>query len=82
MAKFMQVKIKKWGNSPSVRIPSSVMKATGLKVDATVDVREENGLIIIQPIRENTLADLLAAITPDNLHGEMDSGGPVGNEAL
>jgi antitoxin MazE len=82
MAKFMQVTIKKWGNSPSVRIPSAVMKATGLQVDSRVDVREENGVIIIQPIREHTLADLVAAITPDNLHGETDFGGPLGKEVL
>lgn len=82
MAQPMQVTIKKWGNSPSVRIPSAIMKATGLQVDAKVDVREENGLIIIQPIRENTLAELVAGITRDNLHGETDMGPPLGNEAL
>jgi antitoxin MazE len=82
MAKFMHVTIKKWGNSPSVRIPSAIMKATGLHVDAKVDVREENGLIIIQPLRENTLSELVAGITPDNLHGETDMGAPMGNEAL
>ena len=82
MANPMQVTIKKWGNSPSVRIPAAIMKAAGLQVDAKVDVREENGVIVIQPIRENNLADLVAAITPDNVHGEMDFGGPVGKEAL
>jgi antitoxin MazE len=82
MATLMQVTIKKWGNSPSVRIPAAIMKATGLQVDAKVDVREENGVIVIRPIRENNLADLVAAITPDNLHGETDFGGPAGKEAL
>lgn len=82
MATYMQVTIKKWGNSPSVRIPAAVMKAAGLQVDAKVDVREENGVIIIQPIRENTLAELIDGITPDNLHGETDFGAGVGNEAL
>lgn len=78
----MQVTIKKWGNSPSVRIPAAVMKAVQLQVDAKVNVREENGRIIIEPVREHSLADLVAGITPDNLHGAVDFGGPVGNEVL
>lgn len=82
MATFMQVTIRKWGNSPAVRIPSAVMKAAGLEVDATVDVAEENGVIVIRPLRENSLAELLAAITPENLHGEEDFGAAIGNEAL
>ena len=82
MATVMQVTIRKWGNSPAVRIPSAVMKAAGLDVDATVDVSEENGVIVIRPLRQNSLADLLAAITPENLHGEEDFGPAIGNEAL
>lgn len=80
----MQVLVKKWGNSASVRIPVSVMEATRLKLDDPVDVREEGGRIIIEPIRVQAydLAQLLAGITPDNLHGETDFGPAVGAEAL
>lgn len=78
----MHVTVKKWGNSPSVRIPAAIMKAVQLQVDAKVDVREENGRIIIEPVREHSLANLVAGITPDNLHGAVDFGGPVGNEVL
>lgn len=78
----MQVTIKKWGNSPSVRIPAAVMKAAHLEVDAKVSVREEAGRIIIEPVLEHSLADLVAGITSDNLHGVEDFGGPVGNEVL
>lgn len=78
----MQVTIKKWGNSHSVRIPAAVMKAARLEVDAKVSVREEGGRIIIEPVQELSLADLVAGITPDNLHGAVDFGGPVGNEVL
>lgn len=78
----MHVTVKKWGNSLSVRIPAAIMKAVHLQVDAKVDVREENGRIIIEPVREHSLADLVAGITPDNLHGAVDFGGSVGNEAL
>ena len=78
----MQVIIKKWGNSPSVRIPAAIMKASRLHVDAKVDVREEDGRIIIEAVREHTLADLVAGITADSLHGEVDFGDAVGSESL
>jgi antitoxin MazE len=48
-----------------------------------VDVREESGRIVIEPVRrkEYTLSELLKGITPENLHEEVDFGGPVGKEA-
>lgn len=79
----MRVIVKKWGNSASVRIPAGIMEAARLSLDAPVDVREERGRIIIEPIRsEYDLAVMLAGITPENLHSEMDFGTPVGKEIL
>lgn len=80
----MQVTVKKWGNSASVRIPAGIMQAARLHLDDLVDVREQDGRIVIVPIRndEYDLAQLLAAITPENLHGELDFGAPVGQELL
>lgn len=80
----MQVTVKKWGNSASVRIPAAVMEAAHLRLDDAVDVREEDGRIVIEPIRPKAyeLDPLLAAITPDNLHAEVDFGPTVGNESL
>ena len=46
----MQVQVKKWGNSASVRIPASVLAAASLRIDQAVDVREEGGRVIIEPI--------------------------------
>jgi antitoxin MazE len=46
----MKAVVKKWGNSASVRIPASVLAAAGLKLDQPVDVREESGRVIIEPI--------------------------------
>jgi len=46
----MRASVKKWGNSPSVRIPAAVMAASGLKLDQKVDVRAEDGRVIIEPI--------------------------------
>ena len=78
----MRTMVKKWGNSASVRIPAAVMEAARLDLDDPVDVREESGRIIIEPEqrKEYDLDELVKAITPGNLHEEVDFGGPVGKE--
>ncbi len=80
----MRVNVKKWGNSSAVRIPSAVMDAADFRIDDTVDVRAEGGKIVIELVRETDydLDQLLDRITPENLHGSIDFGGPVGKEAL
>lgn len=80
----MKAVVKKWGNSASIRIPASVLTAAGLTLDQPVDVREESGRIVIEPLTvvEYDLADLLAGITPENIHPEVDFGAPVGRELL
>ncbi|MGH7024037.1 MAG: AbrB/MazE/SpoVT family DNA-binding domain-containing protein [Caulobacteraceae bacterium] len=78
----MRVTVRKWGNSASVRIPAPVMEAARVRLDQQVDVREERGRIIIEPVRAPTfdLAALVAGITDENRHGEIDFGRPVGKE--
>lgn len=79
----MRVQVKKWGNSASVRIPASVMAAASLELDQAVDVREEDGRIVIEPVRapDIDLDALLTRMTPDTFHDEADFGRPVGEEA-
>lgn len=80
----MKAVVKKWGNSASVRIPSSVMQAANLVLDDPVEVREESGRIVIEPVRRKKydLDELVKRITRRNLHEEVEFGGPVGKEAL
>jgi antitoxin MazE len=79
----VRVTVKKWGNSAAVRIPASVMQATRLRLDEAVDVREEEGRIVIEPVRRKTydLDKLLKGITPKNQHDAVDFGAAVGKEA-
>lgn len=79
----MRAVVKKWGNSASVRIPATVLRAAQMRLDEPVDVREESGRIVIEPMRrkEYDLAELLRGITRDNLHDEVQFGRPVGKEA-
>jgi antitoxin MazE len=79
----MNIYVRKWGNSAAVRIPASALAAAGLKPDDAVEVREENGRIVIEAAR-GAAADLDAlveAITPENLHEEIDSSARQGREA-
>jgi antitoxin MazE len=80
----MRVIVKKWGNSASVRIPAAIMQAAKLSLDTPVNVREENGRIIIEPDQspEFLLDDLLDGITNENAHEAIETGGPLGQEAL
>ncbi len=79
----MRILVRKWGNSASVRIPTGIMEAARLELNDAVDVREEGGRIVIEPIRpEFTLAQLLEGVTPENIHTEVDFGGPEGKESL
>ena len=78
----MEVIIKKWGNSAAVRIPASVMAAAQVELEQSVQVREEQGRIVIEPVRRKAykLGDLLGGITAKNQHKPVDTGEPVGRE--
>ena len=80
----MRVTVKKWGNSASIRIPAAVMQAAKLKLDTIVDVREDQGNIIIAPLRvpEFDLDRLLSGVTEENIHAGIDFGAPIGKEAF
>ncbi len=59
-----------------------MLKAAKIEIDDPVDVREERGRIVVEPLRPASydIADLVAKITPENLHDEVDFGPPVGKE--
>jgi len=75
--------LKKWGNSPAVRIPAAIMQSAQLALDQAVEVRAEGGRIIIEPVTPAyTLDDLLDGITVENQHAEIDFGISQGREQL
>jgi antitoxin MazE len=79
----METRIQKWGNSLALRIPQAFAREIGLAQDSSVQLSLEEGRLVITPVLAAgiRLEDLLAGITPDNLHGEADTGSAVGNEA-
>jgi antitoxin MazE len=78
----MRVKAQRWGNSIAVRIPKAVAEAASVKEQDEMDIEVRDGMIQLRPrAPEASLDELLAGVTPENLHGEMDFGRPVGHEA-
>jgi antitoxin MazE len=78
----MRLRIKKWGNSASVRLPASLMAAAALRIDQAVEVFERDGRIIIEPVKVPVydLNDLLSHMTPETFHDAANFGSPVGKE--
>jgi len=75
----LQSRIVKWGNSLGVRIPVSLARKIGLVEGAAVDFQVEKDALIIRRKRY-CLEEFLSRITPENIHGEVDTGSPVGRE--
>lgn len=79
----MQSSVRRWGNSAAIRLPAYVLEAAHFKIDQAVDVREEDGRIVIEAVRDAgpTLDALVDAITDDNRHDELLAGSSAGKEA-
>ncbi len=76
----MALRVRRWGNSLGIRIPKTVAQQAGLSEGVEVDCRVDGGAVIISPKRY-ALESLLDKVTPENLHGEVNTGQPVGREA-
>ncbi len=80
----MEAVIRKWGNSPAVRLPTNVLREAGYQLEQKVDLIVSRGRIVIQPSEkvEYDLDDLISGINSSNVHNEVSFGSPVGNEVL
>jgi antitoxin MazE len=79
----MVTRIQKWGNSLGLRIPKSFAADLEVEAGSTVDIRLENGDLVIRPVRRSryVLSELLEGVNSSNLHEEISTGDPVGREA-
>lgn len=79
----MRVRVQKWGNSLALRIPRSYAAETSLDPGAEVDLTLEDGRLVVTPVTAAPyrLEDLLAGVTPENIHREVDTGPSLGAEA-
>jgi antitoxin MazE len=80
----MQTRLQKWGNSLGVRIPRALAEEVGVGPGSEVSLSAHEGALILKPSFPTRvrLDDLLAAITPENLHASVDTGEAVGVETF
>jgi antitoxin MazE len=78
----MRTRVQKWGNSLALRIPKSFAAEAGLHKEGPVDISLADGELVIRPLAEPklTLRQLLAGVTKENLHREVDTGHAAGKE--
>jgi antitoxin MazE len=80
----MDAVIRKWGNSPALRLTTAVLKEAGLQLEERVALVVTKGQVIITAIDkvEYDLDTLVDGINAKNNHNEVSFGAPVGKEAL
>jgi antitoxin MazE len=78
----MKARIQKWGNSLALRIPKPFAEESNLREDSPVEISVRSGKLIVVAIEEPQLSleELVAKITPENRHAEIETGAAVGNE--
>ncbi len=84
----MKVAFQKWGNSLALRVPKAVAQEIGASDGKAAEMSVRDGKLVIEVTkpkrrkRRFTLDELVAGITPENRHEEVDWGPPVGNELV
>ena len=78
----MRAKVQKWGNSLAIRVPRPFAEELGLRQDSDADLLLKQQELVIKPAAPArfSLRELLAGVTETNLHGEVETSGPVGGE--
>jgi antitoxin MazE len=78
----MKARIQKWGNSLALRIPKPFAEESNLREDSPVEISVRSGKLVVVAIEEPQLSleELVAKITPENRHAEIETGAAVGNE--
>lgn len=79
----MRARVQRWGNSLALRIPSAFAVETTIEQGSEVELTLEDGRLVVTPVAEPafSLDALLAGVTLDNLHAEVDTAAPEGIEA-
>jgi antitoxin MazE len=66
-------RVVRCGNSLGVRIPGSFAQEVGLEDRSEIELRLDEGRIVVEPLRPApALHELLAGVTPQNVHHDLD----------
>ena len=79
----METHVQKWGHSLALRIPKPLADEIGLKDNSCVQLLLRDRQLVIVPVARPgiSLDSLLARVTPENRHAEVDTGASTGGEA-
>ncbi len=78
----MRSQVQKWGNSLALRIPKAVASHLGLSSGSELELSIEGDRLVVKPVSSwrERLKTMMEQVEDDQLHPEIDFGGPVGNE--
>ena len=71
--------VARWGTGLAVRIPKPIAEQWGVREGSAIEIASRGAQVILTK-RSHSLAEMMARVTPENLHYGVDTGGPVGNE--
>ena len=79
----METRVQRWGNSLALRIPKLLAAEAGLTENSPVQLTLRDKQLVVVPLTKATLSltALLAQVTDQNLHHEVDTDPAVGGEA-
>ncbi len=75
--------IRRWGNSLALRIPGHIAAQLKVTENSTVECSISDGKLVVKPVASKprySLSQLLGEITEENLHNEILTGQPQGDE--
>jgi antitoxin MazE len=79
----MTAKISKWGNSQGLRVPKDIMDTLNLNIGDNVNIKIENGKVIIEAIKKDrpkyNLNELVAQV-PNNYKANEEFTEKIGKE--
>lgn len=78
----MKAKVKKWGKSLGVRLPKALSSKAGITegTDIELEIEGDKITIVPRPKKDYTLDELLSMVSEENIHYEIQTNGPLGNE--
>ncbi|ROL62444.1 AbrB/MazE/SpoVT family DNA-binding domain-containing protein [Bacteroidetes/Chlorobi group bacterium ChocPot_Mid] len=78
----METISKKWGNSLGIRLPKVMAEHLNINDGSLLELRLEKDYIKIIPIKKQKikLKDLLSMVNKNNIHNDIETGPPIGNE--
>ena len=71
--------VSKWGASLAVRIPKSVAEQWGVREGSAIEIVPRGDRVVLRK-KTYDLEAMLADVSPENLHPEVDTGPARGGE--